>query len=57
MIKKPYLRPTTNVVEVKSARLVCASLSGVNSTGLDDDETLDYGDDETTEQNAWGNAW
>ena len=57
MIKKPYLRPTTNVVEVRIAQLVCASLRGVSSTGLDDNETLDYGDGDTTEKDAWGNAW
>ena len=57
MIKKPYLRPTTNVVEVKIVQLVCASLSRVASTGLDENESLDYGDDETTEKNAWGYAW
>ena len=57
MIKKPYLQPTTNLVEVKIVQLVCASLKRTNSKGLDDDESLDYGDDETTEQNAWGNAW
>jgi len=57
MIKKPYLRPTTNVVEVKIVQMVCTSLSGVASTGLDENESLDYGDGETTEKNAWGNAW
>ena len=57
MIKKPYLRPTTNVVEVKIVQMVCTSLSGVTSTGLDDNESLNYGDSETTEKNAWGNAW
>ena len=57
MIKKPYLRPTANVEEVKIAQLVCASPSGVNSTGLDDNEKLNYGEGETTEKNAWDNAW
>ena len=57
MTKKTYLRPTTNVVELKSARLVCASLNSVTSTGLDDNESLDYGDGNTTEKDAWGNAW
>ena len=57
MIKKPYLRPTTNVVEVKIVQLVCASLSGVASTGLDDNESLNYGDGVTTEKNAWDEAW
>ena len=58
MIKKPYLRPTTNVEEGAIEQMVCTSLSGVNSTGLDENETLDYGDeDDTTEKDAWGNAW
>ena len=57
MIKKPYLRPTANVVEVKIVQMVCTSLSGVASTGLDENESLDYGDGDTTEKDAWGNAW
>ena len=57
MIKKPYLRPTTNVVEVKIVQMVCTSLSGVASTGLDDNESLNYGEGNTTEKNAWENAW
>lgn len=58
MTKKTYLRPTTKVVELKSAQLVCAaSLTSVTSTGLDDNESLDYGDGNTTEKNAWGSAW
>ena len=57
MIKKPYLRPTTNVVEVKIVQLVCASLSGVASTGLDDNESLNYGDGNTTEKDVWNEAW
>ena len=57
MIKKAYLRPTTNVEEVKIMQLVCASLSDVNSTGLDENEKLDYGEGETTEKDAWENAW
>ena len=58
MIKKAYLRPTTNVVEVKIVQMVCTSLNRVTSTGLDENESLNYGDEDgTTEQNAWGNAW
>ena len=58
MIKKPYLRPTTNVVELKSARLVCASLNSVTSTGLDENESLDYGDTSgNKEKNIWDEAW
>ena len=57
MIKKTYLRPTAKLVEVKIVQLVCASPSGVNSTGLDDNEKLNYGEGETTKKNAWENAW
>ena len=57
MIKKPYLRPTTNVLEVEIVQLVCASLSDVNSTGLDENESLDYGDGNTTEKDVWDEAW
>lgn len=58
MTKKTYLRPTANVVEVRIAQMVCTSLRRVNSTGLDDDDDeLDYGDGNTTEKDAWGNAW
>lgn len=58
MTKKTYLRPSTNVEEVRIAQLVCASLSNVASTGLDDNESLDYGDTEgNKEKNIWENAW
>ena len=57
MIKKPYLRPTANVVEVKIVQMVCTSLSSVASTGLDENEKLEYGDDDTTEKDAWDEAW
>ena len=58
MIKKPYLRPTTNVVEVKIVQMVCTSLSGVASTGLDENESLDYGDTSgNKEKNIWDEAW
>ena len=58
MIKKTYLRPTANVVELKSARLVCASLNSVTSTGLDENESLDYGDTSgNKEKNLWDEAW
>lgn len=58
MTKKTYLTPTTNVLELKSARLVCASsLNSVTSTGLDENESLDYGDNGTTEKSIWNMAW
>ena len=57
MTKKTYLRPTTNVVEVKIVQLVCASLNSVTSTGLDDNESLNYGDGNTKEKDLWDEAW
>jgi len=58
MTKKTYLRPTTNVVEVKIVQMVCTSLSGVASTGLDENESLDYGDTSgNKEKNLWDEAW
>jgi len=58
MTKKTYLRPTANVVEVRIAQLVCVSLNSVTSTGLDENEELDYGDEDgTTEKDVWGKAW
>ena len=58
MTKKTYLRPSTNVEEVRIAQLVCASLNNVVSTGLDMEESLDYGDtDGNKEKNIWDEAW
>ena len=58
MTKKTYLRPTTNVVEVKIVQLVCASLNSVTSSGLDTNESLDYGDTSgNKEKNIWDEAW
>ena len=58
MTKKTYLRPSTNVEEVRIAQLVCASLNNVVSTGLDKEESLDYGDTEgNKEKNIWDEAW
>ena len=58
MTKKTYLRPTTNVVEVRIVQLVCASLNSVTSSGLDTNESLDYGDTSgNKEKNLWDEAW
>jgi hypothetical protein len=58
MIKKAYLRPTTNVEEGAIVQMVCTSLSSVASTGLDNEESLDYGDTSgNKEKNIWDEAW
>ena len=57
MTKKTYLRPSTNVEEGAIEQMVCASLSSVTSTGLGENESLDYGDGNTTEKDLWDEAW
>jgi hypothetical protein len=58
MTKKTYLRPSTNVEEGAIEQMVCASLSSVTSSGLDTNESLDYGDTEgNREKNLWDEAW
>ena len=58
MTKKTYLRPSTNVEEGAIEQMVCASLSSVVSTGLDKEESLDYGDTGgNKEKNIWDEAW
>jgi len=57
MTKKTYLRPTANVLEVRIAQMVCVSLTNVTSSGLDTNESLDYGDDVTKEKDVWDEAW
>ena len=58
MAKKTYLRPSTNVEEGAIEQMVCASLSSVTSSGLDTNESLDYGDTEgNREKNLWDEAW
>ena len=57
MTKKTYLRPTANVLEVRIAQMVCVSLTNVTSSGLDDNESLDYGDGNTTKKDLWDEAW
>ena len=58
MTKKTYLRPTANVVKVRIAQLVCTSLNSVTSSGLDTNESLDYGDTSgNKEKNIWDEAW
>ena len=54
--KKIYQRPAIKLFEAETEEQLLA-MSSVSTTGLDENESLDYGDGETTEKNAWGNAW
>ena len=44
MIKKEYMKPTMQVVKVQQSQLICASLTGVKSSGLDRENDLLYDD-------------
>ena len=48
MDKKPYIQPTTHVVELQQAQVLCASGPKVSAN-----ESLDYGDSETKEKSIW----
>ena len=59
MAKKEYQKPTINVVMTQHSQMLCQStLRSIQSKGLDEDETLEYGDQEGNKSyNAWDNAW
>ena len=53
MDKKPYIQPTTHVVELQQVQVLCASGPKVNATGLGANESLGSGDSETKEKSIW----
>ncbi len=55
--KKIYQRPAIELCEAETEELLLA-LSSVQSTGLDKEESLDYGDTEgNKEKSIWDEAW
>ena len=58
MIKKVYVKPA---IEIDSTdmreQLLAASLASVQSSGLDAEESLEYGDGDNKEKNLWDDAW
>jgi len=55
--KKIYQRPAIEPFEVETEEQLLA-LSSVKTTGLDKEESLDYGDTEgNKEKNIWDEAW
>ncbi len=57
MIKKEYQKPTLNVVMIQHSQMLCSSLTSIQSTGLDEGETMNYGDNEGNKsKNSW-EAW
>ncbi len=53
MIKKEYLKPTMHVVKIQQAKMLCGSLTGVKSSGLDDEDDLEYDDTSGNQGYAW----
>jgi hypothetical protein len=57
MIKKEYMKPTTWVVKVQhQSHILAGSLRSVKSTGLDDEDDLQY-DDVEGNGGDQGTAW
>lgn len=55
--KKIYQRPAIELCEAETEEQLLA-LSSVQTTGLDKEESLDYGDTEgNKEKNIWDEAW
>lgn len=57
MIKKEYQKPEMNTVTIQHrTQILIASLTNVSASGLDSEESLDYGDDDKKSINSW-EAW
>ncbi|MBR0036073.1 MAG: hypothetical protein IJP70_00365 [Bacteroidales bacterium] len=54
MIKKEYKQPAMEMVTIRQTQPICASLTGVQSNGLDDADKLDY--DNSYRSNLWDDA-
>lgn len=58
MKKKAYKQPEINVVTLQhQTQLMAGSLRNVETTGLGNEENLQYGDGNTKEGDAWNDAW
>ncbi len=59
MTKKEYQKLMMNVVMIHHEQMLCLStLKRIESTGLDEGETLKYGDQGGNKSyNVWDNAW
>ena len=54
MKKKEYMRPALNITQVEVRELVAVSVTGVQTTGLDENLNVD---EEDKEGNIWNDAW
>lgn len=57
MIKKTYEQPTMQVIETNMEKQILAGSLSVQATGLDSEDVLEYGDDDTNSGNVWNDAW
>lgn len=56
--KQEYMKPTMTVVEVAIRQQILAgSVTGIQTTGLDDGEELKYGNDGGNSGSIWDDAW
>ena len=56
--KQEYIKPTMTVVEVGMRQQILAgSVTGIQTTGLDEGEELKYGNDDNKSGSMWDNAW
>lgn len=57
MIKKEYQKPEMKTVTIQHrTQILGASLTNISASGLDSEESLDYGDDDKKSINSW-EAW
>jgi len=54
MTKKKYLKPALIIVQAEAEQIVAASVTVVQTNGLDDNLIID---ENSTEDNTWEFAW
>ena len=58
MNKKNYEKPVMEVNEMLyQPQLMADSITRVESKGLDSEEEIEYGDEETKVKSVWDDAW
>ena len=55
MNKKQYMQPSMKAYAADTAELLASSINTIVTSGLDDNESLDYEDDESS--TIWESAW
>ena len=55
MTKKKYLQPILNVVRIQYQHML--AFSEVQTSGLDEWETIEYGNGGNKSGNLWNSAW